>query len=404
MQVSQDKFMKRLGEKARNKGLVYSSAALIAACTVLVLTAKKCQVPAPVKDVAPLCEPIKGDHICCESETYPYIRDANEKLVMKDGKPVPNPKYSLEDCHGSDNVCQDEAEPEKVLNAAGEPAGKIMDRFKDGMPITLPLEDEKSYDCAMEAVREAPCAERTEGGPEIDRPRITGDLVQRTIRQRTQAEIEEMRLHPESLQPGNNFYSVTLSAYEETCDATLPICTPEMVTACFCPNHVDCAPPKEPPPRTCGNGRIERGEQCDPRSRRPRNGCDEGSHCVSSCKCQKDARVIEPPEPEPPVAPPASVNCPAEITGRFRGRVGDTLTSGSAVSSARNAAGATGQAVKARVSISVRGGTGTVTGIGLSCQDCAGGSLSPGTVNLGGITVDPGMTCTTTVVVNIPPG
>jgi hypothetical protein len=113
-------------------------------------------------------------------------------------------------------------------------------------------------------------------------------------------------------------------------------------------------------------------------------------------------RAAEPAPARTAAPAPASANCPAEITGRFRGRIGDSLTGNPGP--ARNAAGATSQVVKARVSISVRGGTGTVTGIGLSCQDCAGGSLSPGTVNLGGITVDPGMTCTTTVVVNIPPG
>ncbi len=275
-EMKKDTFM----QKIRNKGLVYGSAVVIAGCTGLVLLAKGCPGGVPFQARPSLCEPVRGDGICCESESSPFQRNPNGTIKMRAGQPVPNSDYSLEDCHFGDNVCQNQMNLADVRDAAGRPVARIMDKYLDGRAITLPLEDATSQDCVMQIVRDAPCgpldATHTET---INRPRMTGALVLHSLRQRSQEEIQDMHLHPESLRPGDNYF-VVINNYEEVCtraDEALPLCLPTSVSACACPNHVDCAP------TPCGNGRIDSGERCD-QSATP-NGCARNQACRGCSTC-----------------------------------------------------------------------------------------------------------------------
>ncbi len=429
--MKKDTFMSRMKEKVKNKGLVYASAAVIATCTALVFHECGDSI-ATFGKAEPMCESVRGDNICYPCESYPYMRGAEGKILLdREGKRVPNPNYSIEDCHEGDRVAQTATKLADLRNAAGEPVESIMEKFLDGRPITLPLEGEGSIDVVMQAVRDNPCAARTEGGPEISRPRVTGDLVKRVIVQRDQPQIEEMFLHPESLRPGDNYF-VTINGYEETCDATLPVCTPDMVTACFCANHVDCRPPEPPAqvePPTCGNAKNEPGEACDFRSRRARGGCQPEHHCTRSCTCERDREPprcgdnetngndeCDPPgsacgeggtcspqcrcnEPVRPNIPPGGP-CPSEVTGLFRGRA-NALKTGSALSTVRSACGPDSQSrsIQLTVQVRVQNGYGTVESI--SGAGCSG--IPTSLVNLSGIAagVD---SCVTPIPVTIPPG
>ncbi|MCI0503856.1 hypothetical protein L0Y65_04040 [Candidatus Micrarchaeota archaeon] len=98
--------------------------------------------------------------------------------------------------------------------------------------------------------------------------------------------------------------------------------------------------------------------------------------------------------------------CDAEVTSRFQNRVSSSLLGnpGAARSAADTAGSAGDKTVRARVSISISNGVPSVSSISLSCPGCSGGSLSPGSVNVGGIPIDRSTTCNTTISVNIPPG
>jgi len=441
-QMKKDTFLQRAKEKVRNKASLYMGVAAMGICVGAVFAAKNCGEPgSPFSQPPPLCENVRGDGICCESESYPLQRNPNGTARMKDGAPVPNPHYSLEDCHDGDNVCQSGAVLADVRDAAGNAVPRVMERFLDGRPITLPLESESSQDCIMQVVRDNPCGPRAPGTPDLTRPRMTGPRVLHSLRQRAQTEIEEMHLHPESLRAGDNYF-VVINNYEEVCtppDVVLPICTPTSVTACACPNHADCAPATAPPPPpTCGNAKLDRGEQCDPRYRgRPRGGCEEGSRCTMSCTCER----LPPPPPtcpnnridpgeqcdppgsscgtdgtcnsscqcdERPAPPPITQveECRSEVIARFQNRISNTLLSDPVLSQARQAAGrvSTDQAVTASVRIRVEGGVATVTGISLSCTGCAGGSIPPSSISLGGIPPGVNGPCVGGARVPLPPG
>ncbi len=321
-QMKKDTFLQRAKEKVRNKASLYMGVAAMGICVGAVFAAKNCGEPgSPFSQPPPLCENFRGDGICCESESYPFLRNPNGTVKTNgNGAPVPNPHYSLEDCHDGDNVCQNGATPAEVRDAAGRPAARIMERFLDGRPITLPLESESSQDCIMQVVRDNPCGPRVPGTPDLTRPRMTGPRVLHSMRQRAQQEIEEMRLHPESLRAGDNYF-VVINNYEEVCttarcgasdmhaDIGYGVRVPQ-------PRGLRPGPTPAPPP-TCRNGKLDRGEQCDPRYRgRPRGGCDEGSRCTMSCTCES-ASAAPADLPEQPDRPRRAVR-PARLIVRHR--------------------------------------------------------------------------------------
>lgn len=439
-QLRNDTFMQKARQKIGNKPSLYLGILAMGAAIGTVFAAKSCGDGVTMSSSPPpLCESIRGDGICCEAESYPFLREQNGAVKTRNGTAVPNPQYSIEDCHDGDNVCQNGTALADVRDAAGGSVPRIMEKYLDGRPIALPLENENSPDCIMQVVRDNPCAARTAGIPDLTRPRITGPRVLHTMRQRSQQEIEDMRLHPESLRTGDNYF-VVINNYEEVCttpDVVLPICTPTSVSACACPNHADCAPAQAPPPRTCGNGRADTGEQCDPRNRnRPRGGCGEGERCTSSCSCERlppppstcpNNRVDPGEQCDPPgsncgtdgtcntscqcderqnvvVQPPEE--CRSEVIARFQNRISNTLLSDPLLSRARQASGrsSSDQAVRANVSIRVEGGTATVTGISLSCTGCPGGSVPPSSISLSGIPAGVDGICVGRVAVPIPPG
>ncbi|MCI0503858.1 hypothetical protein L0Y65_04050 [Candidatus Micrarchaeota archaeon] len=455
-EMKKDTFM----QKMKNKGLVYASALVIAGSTGLVLLARGCPGSGVFAERPTLCEPVRGDGICCESESYPFERNPNGTIKMRGQDPVPNKAYSLEDCHNGDNRCQSQSSLADLRDAADRPVPRLMDKFLDGRPIALPLENEASPDCVMQAVRDAPCAALDAQNPQtINRPRMTGPRVLHNLRQRSQPEIEQMHMHPESLRLGDNYF-VVMNNYEETCDATRPVCTPEMVEACFCPNHVECAPapcgngridsgercdgsaaptgcgPSTRcnstcttcnPAKRCGNGQIDPGERCD--SSATPTGCGAGQSCAPGCKqctggethsaCRSEQCVSVPGPGRnacstdedcatevPPPPPPQVGQCDGEVTARFQNRVSSTLlgSPGPARSAADTGGTANDKTVRATVSINIASGVANVTGITVSCADCSGGSLPASSINVGGIPIDRSTTCRTTVVVNIPPG
>lgn len=273
--MTRDPFKTRARDVITNKKFVYGSLLLMGGLAVLAYMKDGCWGRKPVQ----IETAIRGDGRCQEElEGYPYLRDKNGR-VMKDDKnqPIKNPNYSKEDCSRNDNVCDTATDPAKLQDPDGKPVtllgpdGKIATEIiwsKDGKEVKrvkLPLEDESSLDCIKQMVREQPCVQ---GGAPLTRKRVVLDingldlknLQEQRLRQRTQSEIEDMAAHPETLKQGNNFLMV-LDAYQELCDDKLPVCTPEMVSACFCPNHPECIPKKkeEPPPRKEKKKRVPIG-------------------------------------------------------------------------------------------------------------------------------------------------
>ncbi len=290
----------------------------------------------------PMTEDIvrRADGHCHQSESYPYMRNSDATIRTTNGSRVErasdcntpqgnicvrNPAYSKEDCHDGDGICDNATDRAQLRDPAGNPVD-LLARDVYNREITLPLEDQNSYDCQMQPARDQPCGAVDPSHPVLDRPRIALPVI--GLRQKTQEQmIRFLASHPlivqTSIQPapvpsgsasgaplaqqpvsspsfrlvteGN--YFVELAQYQETCNGSLQICTPLSTTACFCPNVRECAQPP-PPPRTskCGNGRVDPGEQCDPRSRAPRGGCREDqTTCSSSCSCIR----LPPGRPQP---------------------------------------------------------------------------------------------------------
>ena len=230
---------------------------------------------------------VRGDRVCVVAvEAYPYMRDIRTGRVVLDsaGKPVPNPNYSKEDCHRGDGVPDVGADKASLRDPAGNPVKDFMDTYTDKSSISLPLEDENSLDVVLKKIADQPCGEVDGKHPVLTRDKINlpelmkdGNLRKRF---RTQEEIEKLHAQPGLFdKEGGDMYTVVVD-YVETCDITLPPCTPLSFEACFCANLPEC---QEGP---CGNGTIDKdkGEQCDPKSGKKNGGCKEGSHC-ERCQC-----------------------------------------------------------------------------------------------------------------------
>ncbi|MFN7991678.1 MAG: hypothetical protein U0R44_05980 [Candidatus Micrarchaeia archaeon] len=420
----------------------YLSTGIMVAAAAAVIMTRDCG--GGFSPSGPMAEPpVRGDGFCDEREAYPYELDRQGRVRSDDqGRPVRNRFYSKEDCHDGDNVCDDGTDRAQIKDPNGNTITDFMRNDAFGREIRLPLEDSNSIDCILRPAREQPCGAFAPGQTPVDRPRITEPAFGQ--RQRSQPELERfMATHPAIVRPyiapdpaaaaaqggprlltqGN--YYVVLTRYQETCNQALPVCTPESLEACWCPNIMECARPPAPPPRTCGNGRADPGEQCDPRSRSPRGGCSEGNRCTNRCTCTPvpqtsvcgNGRVetgedCDPPGatcqgngtcnstcgcdvPPPPPPQPTDASCPTSArTQALIGRVTNTMLSNA--QRIRDALG-TDQVINARVTIRVDT-SGTPTVAGYSPANV------PNVVDLTGIQVGAvDQTCTFSMPVQIPP-
>lgn len=289
---------------------------------------------------------VRGDGVCHQLESYPYDRNNDGSIKTTNGSRVerpqdcatqqgnicvPNPRYSKEDCHDGDGVCDNSPDRAQLRDPAGNPVANLLSRDVYNREITLPLEGPASYDCLMQPARDQPCGAVDPSHPVLTRPRIAQPVA--GLRQRTQEEwMSFIASHPpivQSQQPqppapaasgsaaqvpsaqaplpaagspslrlttAGNYFTV-LAQYQETCNTSLQICTPLSTEACFCPNVRECAEIQPVPVRvTCGNGRLDSGEQCDFRSRAPRGGCsDTHTACSRQCRCIQ----VDPRQPQP---------------------------------------------------------------------------------------------------------
>lgn len=262
----------------KNHKAAWFTGTVAAAGIAIFLFAKSCG--------GPLCEdplpytPTRGDRICEQVEAYPYQLNADGTIRQdEEGRNLLNPYYSKEDCHKGDNVCDTSAG--EVRDPEGNLVTNLMSAYVDGTGVPSPLEDENSPDCIMQLVRDNPCAALAEDESNRislqTRARIT-DSTDLGRRQRTRAELVSMHENVTAVQLGDNYFVVE-NGYQESCDASLPICTPDMTEECSCPNHEDCAPDD------CGNGTVEEGEECDPASRQGRRACRGGTTCSRACQC-----------------------------------------------------------------------------------------------------------------------
>ena len=413
MNTKKTQFKRGALAKIKNHRAAWFTSAVAAAGIAVFIFAKSCgpcvEGPMPIT-------PVRGDRICEQSEAYPHMINS-DGTPMRDGEGniMPNPHYSKEDCHRGDGVCDNSADA--VQDRMGNPVTGLMSAYIDGTALPSPLEDENSPDCIMQRVRDNPCAEVAEDRSNVisreTRSRVTED-TELGLRQRSPEEIQAMHADITAVALGNNYFVVE-NNYSESCDGNLPLCTPDSTEACSCPNLQECIPDH------CGNGHVERnqGEQCDPGSPAGRNACRGGTRCAGNCQCVQRRRrppaPVERPPPEPTCGngrvdtgedcdPPGSTNscgtnercnssCECEeqaprATGQCPGnnvpnatslisRVTSQVTSASG--SIRNALSA-GQApvtVSVRVNIS-SSGVPTVAGASARC----GGSACSGSANI----------------------
>ncbi len=265
-------FRRAMKNDKKNKAAWVVTTAVAVATAIIVFARGPCGVM-----VEP---PIRGDRICAASEQWPYRQDATG-AEMKDGRGnrIPNEFYSLEDCGYGDNICNDD--PNNVRNAAGEPAdtSKLLKKFRDGTPVNV------VESAGPDAMNFSPdCARRDYNSEEpVTRPRFTGSRRLIYERQLTPEEQVERSKNPGELKPGDRIKNVTISVLDERCDPNnLPQCAPLVDEPCHFANHTNC----EGPPH-CGNGLAEpdKGEDCDPGSKKGRRKCGPKKVCASSCKC-----------------------------------------------------------------------------------------------------------------------
>jgi len=316
MNVRKKSLKERALGKFKNNAASIATTAVMVAGISLFLFAKECNTTRPI------VEPIRGDGICMEAEAYEcqFNSDGTQKR-SEDGKCIEfNPYFSFEDCHRGNDQCDDQTEASKLRDREGRPVPDLMSHFvkraEDGSwapdpdrPIKLPLEDENSPDCRIQRIADHPCEERAEDGSneilKTSRPRMTGEDAIQFERWRTPSEIEEMHLNPETVSLDDNDYRIDVNYDEAVCavSETHPLCTPETLIPCACPNLEACAPP---PPRNCGNNRWDKaaGEQCDRSSKTGRRACGANKVCTRSCRCV--AKVSKAP---PPVAVDDPVVC-----------------------------------------------------------------------------------------------
>lgn len=282
-------YFQRAKDHVKNRHAAYAVSLTVAACTALVLFARDCGTR-----YTPMDEPIRGDRVCMQSEMHQVELDSHGRQKMDGDKPVLNRHYSPEDCHEGDRVWQNATKLSELRGPEGLPITDLMDRYLDGTEIRLPLENESSVDYPSHMAKEQPCAARGEDTPEITRDLIITKGQPARLVQRTLAEIEALHGRPESVRLGDNYY-VTAYGRNEVCETSPPLCTAESNEECSCPNHISCRPAEAAPPPHCGNGTIEptKNEQCDTKSRRPRNGCAPNHSCNNDCQCERDA----PPPP-----------------------------------------------------------------------------------------------------------
>jgi hypothetical protein len=296
MNTKKTQFKRGALNKIRNNKAAWFTGTLAAAGIAVFIFAKSC---GPVAEGPMPITPVRGDRICEQVEAYPYqLNNDGTPQMDSENHVVRNPYYSKEDCHRGDNVCDNNAE--QVNDTEGNRITNLMSAFVDGTAIPSPLENEDSPDCIMQKVRETSCAEISEDRSNVisrdTRARVTGE-TDLGLRQRTRAEIAAMHADVTAVQLGNNYFVVE-NNYSESCDATLQMCTPESLEACYCPNHQDCVPDH------CGNGRVERdqGEQCDSGSAAGRRACTGGTRCAGNCQCVERRRTPTPTVVRPPEA------------------------------------------------------------------------------------------------------
>lgn len=331
----------RFRQKLRNNAAaIVTTVAMLAAGTAVVLSnkcgSKVCKRTPMTESVR---KSVRNDKFCDQNESHPYKMNKDGSIMRdKKGKPIRNPLYSKADCFTTDNVWDKATHVKDLKDPEGNPVdlgtlqvvkgGKAI-KYNDGTVLDLPLEGPDSYDAKMEAVRQYPCADL-----KLDPTAQRISLAQRPLLsvidpnvpfvQRTRKNILAILAKPSRIGLGNNYF-VMANGYKETCTSTLSVCKPDTPIECYCPNHQSCLPAK------CGNGEIDRGEDCDPNHSRKRKGyvcswrckwvkkktpvcgnnkregteqCDgrdasrcESRQCKSNCRCK-------PKDPEPPMPPP----------------------------------------------------------------------------------------------------
>ncbi len=370
--------------QVKNRRASYVVAAVTAVASAAVIFAR-CNGSGAGSEGIVLNEPVRGDKVCEQQESYPYMRNPDGTVKMEGDSPVINIYYSKEDCYKGDNVCDNDKE---VKDPAGNKVQDLLEKYVDGSSIKLPLEEEDSPDCVMAKAMEEPCG-KLDSGKEIKRHLVS--FEEPYLRQRTQKELES--LYSGEIVLGDNYF-VTISHYEETCDKDLPLCSPEINAKCFCENHVDCAPAPIP---TCGNGKFDSGEQCDITNYRGKNACGESYYCNTACRCIKKIENTPEPKPEPKLEPKPepkpqpSGQCPPGIQdSTLRSRVASNISSNSA--QIRAAASGGSAPMTAFVSVNISGsGVPTIAGSSVRCGSSSCPSpVSPASVSslsLGGIVV-----------------